>query len=115
VDLGLGFLVSKCGLRVRVCSAKVWTLQTFVASKCGHYKLFQSQNADTTNFCNEKSVLYTPWDVPYGMGGGLYSPPGIPPGIWLESWNSTGLISEFDIPVESAWNIMGIVFLLYVL
>jgi len=41
---------------------------------------------------------------------GLYSPPGIPPGIRLESQNSTGLI--FDIPAESAQNIMGIVFLL---
>jgi len=36
---------------------------------------------------------------------GLYSPPGILPRIWLESWNSARLISEFDIPVESAWNI----------
>jgi len=45
-------------------------------------------------------------------GRGLYSPPGILPGIRLESRNSTGLILEFDIPAESAWNIMGIVFLL---
>jgi len=44
--------------------------------------------------------------------GGLYSPPGIPPGIWLESRNSGGLITEFDILAESAWNIMGIVFIL---
>ena len=43
---------------------------------------------------------------------GLYSPPGIPPGIRLESRNSAGLILEFDIPAESAQNIMGIVFLL---
>jgi len=47
-----------------------------------------------------------------GRKGGLYSPPGIPPGIWLQSQNSTGLIMEFDIPAESARNIMGIVFLL---
>jgi hypothetical protein len=39
---------------------------------------------------------------------GLYSPPGIPPGIWLESWNSARLIMEFDILVESTWNITGI-------
>jgi len=45
-------------------------------------------------------------------GWGLYSPPGIPPGIRLQSQNSTRLITEFDIPVESAWNIMGIVFVL---
>ena len=38
-DLLQTFVVSKCGLRVRVCSAKVQTLQTFVASKRGHYKL----------------------------------------------------------------------------
>ena len=43
---------------------------------------------------------------------GLYSPPGIPPGIRLESRNSAGLITEFDIPAESARNIMGIMFLL---
>jgi len=42
---------------------------------------------------------------------GLYSPPGILPRIQLESWNSARLITEFDIPAESAWNIMGIVFL----
>jgi len=46
------------------------------------------------------------------MHRGLYSPPGILPGIRLQSQNSTGLIIEFDIPVESAWNIMGIVFVL---
>jgi hypothetical protein len=45
----------------------------------------------------------------YAQGvGGLYSPPGIPPGIRLESRNSTGLITEFDIPAESTRNIMGI-------
>ena len=43
---------------------------------------------------------------------GLYSPPGIPPGIRLESWNSAGLITEFDILAESAQNIMGIGFVL---
>jgi len=43
---------------------------------------------------------------------GLYSPPGIPPRIQLESQNSAGLIMEFDILVEAAWNIMGIGFLL---
>jgi len=47
--------------------------------------------------------------------GGLYSPPGIPPGIRLQSQNSAGLIMEFDIPAESAWNIMGIVFVLFCL
>jgi len=30
----------------------------------------------------------------------------------LSPWYSAGLVSEFDIPAESAWNIMGIVFLL---
>jgi len=44
--------------------------------------------------------------------GGPYSPPGILPRIRLESWNSARLILEFDIPAESAWNIMGILFLL---
>jgi len=43
---------------------------------------------------------------------GLYSPPGIPPGIRLESRNSARLITEFDILAESARNIMGIMFLL---
>jgi len=43
---------------------------------------------------------------------GLYSPPGIPPRFRLQSRNSAGLIMEFDIPVESAWNIVGIVFVL---
>jgi len=51
-------------------------------------------------------------DSEYECEGGLYSPPGIPPGIQLESRNSAGLISEFDIPAESARNIMGFVFLL---
>jgi len=46
------------------------------------------------------------------LKGGLYSPPGISPGIRLQSRNSAGLITEFDIPAESARNIMGIVFLL---
>jgi len=48
----------------------------------------------------------------YWSKGCLYSPPGILPGIQLESRNSARLISEFDILVESAQNIMGIVFLL---
>ena len=43
---------------------------------------------------------------------GLYSPLLIPPGIPLESWNSTGLDPEFDILWDCAWNIMGMVFLL---
>jgi len=47
------------------------------------------------------------------LNGGLYPPPpGILPGIRLQSRNSTGLIMEFDIPAESARNIMGIVFVL---
>jgi hypothetical protein len=41
---------------------------------------------------------------------GLYSPPGIPPGIRLESRNSAGLITEFDILADFAWNITGIAF-----
>jgi hypothetical protein len=39
---------------------------------------------------------------------GLYSPPGIPPGIRLESRNSAGLTTEFDIPAEFTRNLMGI-------
>ena len=31
------------------------TLQTFVVKKCTPYKLFQSQKADTTNFCSKKT------------------------------------------------------------
>ena len=44
------------------------------------------------------------------ISGGLYSPPGIPPGIPLESRNSAGLIPEFDIPPDCARNITGMVF-----
>jgi len=52
------------------------------------------------------------WLVQPESRRGLYSPPGIPPGIRLQSRNSARLITEFDIPAESAWNIMGIVFVL---
>ena len=41
---------------------------------------------------------------------GLYSPPGIPPRIPLESRNSAGLIPEFDIPPDCAQNITRMVF-----
>ena len=41
---------------------------------------------------------------------GLYSPPGIPPGIPLESRNSAGLILEFDILPDCGQNITGMVF-----
>ena len=43
---------------------------------------------------------------------GLYSPPCIPPGIPLESQNSTGLILEFDILTDCGWKITGMVFYL---
>ena len=46
------------------------------------------------------------------LSGGLYSPPGIPPGIPLESRNSAGLIPEFDIPPDCGWNITRMVFYL---
>ena len=36
------------------CSPKKWTQLNFVLPRCGDYKLLQSQNADTTSFCNKK-------------------------------------------------------------
>ena len=41
---------------------------------------------------------------------GLYSPPGIPPRIPLESRNSAGLFTEFGIPADCTRNIHGIHF-----
>ena len=48
----------------------------------------------------------------YNPLGGLYSPPGILPGIPLESRNSAGLIPEFDIPPDCGWNITRMIFYL---
>jgi hypothetical protein len=50
----------------------------------------------------------SPPEVDPDAYGGLYSPPGIPPGIRLESRNSAGLTTEFDIPAEFTRNLMGI-------
>ena len=40
------------------CSLKKWALQTFLVSKSWHYKLFQSQKADTATFVVSKSIHY---------------------------------------------------------
>ena len=45
---------------------------------------------------------------------GLYSPPGIPLRIPLESWSSAGLIPEFDILPDCGWNqTRMVIYLLY--
>ena len=56
-----------------------------------------------------KSVILNTVDT---LLGGLYSPPLIPPGIPLESWNSAGLDPEFGILLDFAQNITRMVFLL---
>ena len=61
--------------------------------------------------CCAKSVNMV-LDEDYLAEGCLYSLPGIPPGIPLESWNSTGLILEFDIPLDCGQNILGMLFYL---
>ena len=78
------------------------TFNTIMFSDCFLPYWFLWDSNLTGENCHEPSHTH----------GGLYSPPGIPPGIPLESPNSAGLIPEFDIPPDCRWNITGMVFYL---